>query len=126
MTVLITFTTVLLVLDCAVLIGMILLQRGRGGGLASAFGGLGAEGAFGTRAATMAQKVTTVCAILFVVLTIALGWMRRYHQVGSAAAPLPVKQAAEPTKPTAPEKPAVPAPAKATPTRGKPAQTEAP
>ena len=87
MTVLVTILTILLVLDCLVLIGIILLQRGRGGGLASAFGGMGAESAFGTRAATMAQKITLVCAIIFVALAILIGRLRRIERYAAKATP---------------------------------------
>jgi len=64
--------TILLVLTSVALIGLILIQRGKGGGLAGAFGGGGVEQAFGTHAATMAQKATAVLGILFLVLTILL------------------------------------------------------
>ena len=64
--------TILLVLTSVALIGLILIQRGKGGGLAGAFGGGGVEQAFGTHATTMAQKTTAVLGILFLVLTIVL------------------------------------------------------
>ena len=65
--------TVLLILVCVALIGLILIQRGKGGGLAGVFGGGGVEQAFGTHAATMAQKATAALAVLFLVITIVLG-----------------------------------------------------
>ncbi len=64
--------TILLVVSCAAMIGLVLIQRGRGSGLV-AFGGSGMEQAFGTHAATLAQKATAVLAILFLVLSVALG-----------------------------------------------------
>lgn len=63
---------VLLVIDCLALLGLILIQRGKGGGLAGVFGGGGVEQAFGTHAATLAQKATVVLAVIFLALTIIL------------------------------------------------------
>ena len=76
MTVLMTVLTVLLVITAFSLIGIILIQRGKGGGLV-AFGGGGVEQAFGTHAANMAQKITAVLAVLFLALAILLGKLHR-------------------------------------------------
>ena len=73
MGVLVTILTVSLVVVCLALLGIILIQRGKGGGLAAAFGGGGVEQAFGTRAATMAQKATVILAVLFLTLSVVLG-----------------------------------------------------
>ncbi len=73
MGVVVGITTFVLVFVCLALIGLILMQRGRGGGLAGVFGGGGVEQAFGTRAATLAQKATAVLAVLFLMLTVVLG-----------------------------------------------------
>lgn len=51
-----------------VLIGIILLQRGRGGGLAGAFGGLGGQSAFGNKAGDVFTRITIVLAIVWMVL----------------------------------------------------------
>ena len=51
-----------------VLIGVILLQRGRGGGLAGAFGGMGGQSAFGNRAGDVFTKITIVLATVWIVL----------------------------------------------------------
>ena len=77
MTILTFSLTALLVLDSIVLLIVILIQRGKGGGLSSAFGGMGGETAFGTRAATTAKKATVVLSVLFIVLTAGLGYARR-------------------------------------------------
>ncbi len=51
-----------------ILIGVILLQRGRGGGLAGAFGGMGGQSAFGTKAGDVFTKITIVLATVWIVL----------------------------------------------------------
>ena len=56
---------------CVFLIGSILLQSGKGGGLA-AIGGLGDQSAFGTRTSTFLSKVTYLIGAAFIVATIFL------------------------------------------------------
>lgn len=94
MQILVGFLTVLLVLVSLAMIGLILIQRGKGGGLAGAFGGGGVEQAFGTHAATMAQKATAVLGALFLLLTIWLGVLMSPIP-GSTAAPAPAGNAPE-------------------------------
>ncbi len=50
------------------LIGLILLQRGRGGGLAGSFGGMGGQSAFGTKAGDIFTRITIGVAIFWIVL----------------------------------------------------------
>lgn len=50
------------------LIGLILLQRGRGGGLAGAFGGMGGQSAFGTKAGDIFTRITIVVAVTWILL----------------------------------------------------------
>ncbi|MBS0206132.1 MAG: preprotein translocase subunit SecG [Planctomycetes bacterium] len=51
-----------------ILIGIILLQRGRGGGLAGAFGGMGGQSAFGNRAGDVFTRITIVLASIWIIL----------------------------------------------------------
>jgi preprotein translocase subunit SecG len=62
------FLTVALLIVGILLIFVILLQRGRGGGLAGAFGGLGGQSAFGTKAGDVFTKITVVLAVIWVVI----------------------------------------------------------
>lgn len=52
------------------LIILILLQRGRGGGLAGALGGMGGQSAFGTKAGDVFTKITSFCAIIWILLCV--------------------------------------------------------
>lgn len=64
------------VLVCFVLILVILLQQGKGGDIASAFGGGGSQTAFGARAgATVLSRATSILAVLFILGALALGIM---------------------------------------------------
>ena len=59
-------TSTLYVLVCLVLLLVVLLQQGRAGDIASAFGGSSSQTAFGARSgATLLSRVTAVCAVLF-------------------------------------------------------------
>lgn len=59
--------TVLMILGLF-LIGLILLQRGRGGGLAGAFGGMGGQSAFGTKAGDVFTRITIGVATAWILL----------------------------------------------------------
>jgi len=61
------------VLASLVLILVVLLQSGKAGDLASAFGGAGTQTAFGARGATtVLHKATTICAVIFMVTSLGL------------------------------------------------------
>jgi preprotein translocase subunit SecG len=67
-------TAALYVIVCFVLMLVILLQQGKGGDIASAFGGGSSQAAFGARSgATVLSRATTVCAVLFIVFAMVLG-----------------------------------------------------
>src|SRR5687768_8500176 len=58
----------LYVLVCGLLILTILLQQGKGGDIANAFGGGGSQAVFGARSgATLLTRATSVLAALFVI-----------------------------------------------------------
>ncbi len=61
----------LLFLVALFLILIILLQRGRGGGLVGAFGGMGGQSAFGTKAGDLFTRITAITAIIWMLLCIA-------------------------------------------------------
>jgi preprotein translocase subunit SecG len=63
----------LYVLVCSLLIITILLQQGKGGDIASAFGGGSSQAVFGARSgATLLTRATSVLAALFVILSLSL------------------------------------------------------
>ena len=63
----------LYVLACGMLIITILLQQGKGGDIANAFGGGSSQAVFGARSgATLLTRATTVLAALFIVGALAL------------------------------------------------------
>ena len=67
---LITFVHVVV---CAILIVVVLLQHGKSADIAATFGGLGSQTAFGPRGtATALSRLTTWCAIIFMLTSISL------------------------------------------------------
>ena len=68
------FLIILFVLACISMILVILLQAGKGQGLAGAFGGAASGAVFGGRgAATFLSKATTVLAVAYMVLCLLIG-----------------------------------------------------
>ena len=59
---------VLVILISLVLMFIVLIQRGKGGGLAGAFGGAGGSSAFGSRAGDAFTKITLYVAAVWVLV----------------------------------------------------------
>ena len=66
-----TVFLILLFLTALFLILLVLVQRGKGGGLAGAFGGLGGQSAFGTKAGDLFTRVTIGVAAFWIILCMA-------------------------------------------------------
>jgi len=66
------------------LILLVLVQRGKGGGLAGAFGGMGGQSAFGTKAGDLFTKITIGVATFWIVLCM----LAVYTLRGDSAGPL--------------------------------------
>ena len=101
----------LYVVVCLVLILVVLLQQGKGGDIANAFGGGSSQAAFGARSgATVLSRATTVCAVLFVLGAVALGLM---GNAGTGGSVIGGRQQPAPSVPAGATQPAAPAPAPA-------------
>ena len=105
----------LYVITCLVLVLVILLQQGKGGDIANAFGGGASQAAFGARSgATVLSRATTVGAIIFVVGAIMLGILGQRGPgsvLSGRGGPAPTPPPAGATLPATPAtNPAAPAP----------------
>lgn len=81
-----TIVTILHILICILLIVIILLQSGSAGDLASAFGGMGSQTAFGPRGAqTTLSKTTIVLAIIFGLTTVTLAVISNRSQAHASS-----------------------------------------
>lgn len=78
-----TILYVAVVLIALLLICLVLVQPSKGGGLGSAFGGIG-ESVFGAQAMSQLSKVTVVLLTLFFVLTLLLAVMTGHRSKASA------------------------------------------
>jgi preprotein translocase subunit SecG len=98
--------TVLHVLMCFAIIGIVLMQSGKGADIGSAFGGAGSQAVFGSMGTpTVVGKVTTVVAILFTITSFTLALL------GGERASSVVREPAPGTAPAAPSSAPAPAPA---------------
>ena len=104
----------LYVLVCLVLSLVILLQQGRGGDIASAFGGSSSQAAFGARSgATLLTKATSIAAVLFMLFALTLSILGQRGGSSSVVSGTPAPATSKPA-PAVPA-PTTPAPAATTP-----------
>jgi preprotein translocase subunit SecG len=69
------FMIIIHVIVCLVLIAVVLLQAGRGGGMSDMIGSGQPQSLFGTQTNEFMTRATEVCAIVFVITSLALGIM---------------------------------------------------
>jgi preprotein translocase subunit SecG len=72
MTTLFWITMVCFLFLCLFMILLILIQKGRGGGISSAFGGGGGNTAFGAKTGDVLTWATSIVFALFVILAVVL------------------------------------------------------
>ena len=105
----ITLITLVHIFVCFFIIVVVLLQSGKSGDIAAAFGGMGSQTAFGPRGATtLLGKATTWSAVLFMLTSITLSVAAaRHRSSGSVLEGLkPAQTKSQPAKPAqAPNKP---------------------
>jgi len=66
-----TFVVIIHVIVSLIIIGLVLLQAGKGADIGSAFGGSGSQAVFGSMGTpTVLGKITTVVAVIFTVAVI--------------------------------------------------------
>jgi preprotein translocase subunit SecG len=99
--------TVIHIAVCIFLIAVVLLQSGKSGDIAAAFGGMGSQTAFGTRsAATMLTKATTWAAVIFMLTSITLTTIATRRGTSSGSVLEGTKSAPTKTVPAPAQKPA--------------------
>src|SRR5215212_9937028 len=96
----------LYVLVCLMLSLVILLQQGRGGDIANAFGGSSSQAAFGARSgATLLTKATSIAAVLFMLFALTLSIIGQ-RGTGSVVSGMPAPPASAAPKAAVPPAPA--------------------
>lgn len=85
----INFILILHIISCIGLIGLVLIQRGRGSGLVESFAGV--ESMFGTKTSALLTRATTVLSVVFFATCLSLAVISikqsRSLMEGSASAP---------------------------------------
>lgn len=72
------------------IIGLILIQRGRSGGLVEALGGV--ESIFGTKTSSLFVKLTVILAVMFFLTSISLAYLYRVKAEAEGKSLIEVQQ----------------------------------
>jgi preprotein translocase subunit SecG len=72
-----TLLSILFVIICLLLIFMVVITPSQEGGMAAAFGGMGSDSFFGTKAHQHINKFTVFLAVSFLVLAFCINWTNK-------------------------------------------------
>ena len=100
-----TFVVIIHVIVSLIIIGMVLLQAGKGADIGSAFGGSGSQAVFGSMGTpTVLGKITTVVAVIFMVTSFSLAVLahKKASTIMPASAPARSDGTTTPALPTTP------------------------
>ncbi|MFC1624507.1 preprotein translocase subunit SecG [Candidatus Omnitrophota bacterium] len=92
-----TILIIIHVIASIFLIAVILLQAGRGGGLADSFGGSQLQSLFGTKSTNVLTRLTTICATAFILTCLSLAIISS-HRAKSLVEKVDIPEAMEPVK----------------------------
>lgn len=70
-----TFIDIVHVFVCLVLVGVVLLQQGKGGGMGAAFGGATTQVFGGRGAGNILTRATAICAGIFMLTSVSLAYL---------------------------------------------------
>jgi preprotein translocase subunit SecG len=70
-----TFIDIVHIFVCMVLIGVVLLQQGKGGGMGAAFGGATTQVFGGRGAGNILTRATAICAAIFMLTSVSLAYL---------------------------------------------------
>ena len=108
------FILIIHVIVCIVLILVVLLQAGRGGGFSDMLGGGAPQSLFGTQTNAFMIRATEVCAVVFILTSLALGILStqqgkslvdRQRMLQELQSKIPMVPQAPPVPPKAPDVP---------------------
>lgn len=126
-----TLLIIIHVVVCLFLIGIVLLQHGKGADIGATFGG-SSQSLFGTEGPLpLLNKITTLSAVVFMVTSVALAYLSTQNSTGSVMSRMAAEQAQveataqEEAKPVVPEGSEAP-PAVVQPQAAAPQQEETP
>src|SRR5262245_6847057 len=70
-----TFINIVHIFVCLVLMGVVLLQQGKGGGMGAAFGGATTQVFGGRGAGNILTRATAICAAIFMITSVSLAYL---------------------------------------------------
>ena len=128
-----TFLNIVHVFVCMVLVGVVLLQQGKGGGMGAAFGGATTQVFGGRGAGNLLTRATAVCAAIFMLTSVSLAYLsssgdralkaRVAQEAGRKKDKGELKERSSSDAPAGTDATPVPAPAEPTPNEQQPAPT---
>jgi len=92
------------IIICLLLVFVVLIQKGRGGGLSGAFGGAGGHSAFGAKTGDVFTWITVVLAGLFILISTGLNFVFLPQKSALPTTPASV-ESVEPNQAQAPSAP---------------------
>jgi preprotein translocase subunit SecG len=110
-----TILSILFIIVCLVLIFMVVITPSSEGGMAAAFGGMGSDSFFGTKAHQHINKFTVFLAVSFLVLAFAINWINKgvSTEAGTGRSAIEEKMKNLPSTPKGPQDlPPIPPPNK--------------
>jgi preprotein translocase subunit SecG len=110
-----TILSILFIIVCIVLIFMVVITPSSEGGMAAAFGGMGSDSFFGTKAHQHINKFTVFLAVSFLVLAFCINWINKGSgtESGTGRSAIEEKMKNLPTTPKGPgDLPPIPPPNK--------------
>ena len=108
----IIFLSILFVIICILLVFMVVITPSQEGGMAAAFGGVGSDSFFGTKAHQHISKFTVFLAVSFLVLAFAINKLNAGQKAASGGLGTKINEQAPapPPQPAAPGQPGLPPP----------------
>src|SRR6478672_9279434 len=70
-----TFINIVHIFVCMVLMGVVLLQQGKGGGMGASFGGATTQVFGGRGAGNLLTRATAICAAVFMLTSVSLAYL---------------------------------------------------
>jgi len=100
-----TLLSIFFIIICILLIFMVVITPSQEGGMAAAFGGMGSDSFFGTKAHQHINKFTVFLAVSFLVLAFWINWTNKDVTSSGGGSSGPAKSATEEKMKQLPPKP---------------------
>ncbi|HZE98974.1 MAG TPA: preprotein translocase subunit SecG [Planctomycetota bacterium] len=103
-----TLLSIFFIIICLLLVFMVVITPSQEGGMAAAFGGMGSDSFFGTKAHSHINKFTVFLAVSFLVLAFCINWTNKGGATAAEPGAKPASETEEKMKNLPPSKNAPP------------------